>query len=121
MKNFKNLRGIWMMWGLVLFAVLVTQCKKEDGPDLKAPQLTVNGASSITRTSAVLSGTVISNGNNISECGFLYSTSQNDLKVSDSNAKKVTASAKTGDVNATIQGLDAGVTYYFCLFVIYVV
>ena len=42
MKNFKNLRGIWMMWGLVLFAVLVTQCKKDDGPDLKAPQFLLN-------------------------------------------------------------------------------
>ena len=116
MKNFKNLRGIWMMWGLVLFAVLATQCKKDDGPDLKAPQLIANGASSITRTSAILSGTVISNGNNISECGFLYSTSQADLKASDSNAKKVAANAKTGDVNATIQGLESGVTYYFCLY-----
>lgn len=116
MKIIKHLTNILSVWGLVLFAVLASQCSGDDGPDLKAPQLTANAASSITRTSAVLSGTVVSNGNNISECGFLYSTARADLQASDSNAKKAKASSTSSNVSVTIEGLESGTTYYFCLY-----
>jgi len=116
MKNSKILSNLLSIWGLVLFAVLTTQCSGDDGPDLKAPQLTASAANSITRTSAVLSGTIVSNGNNISECGFLYSTARADLQASDSNAKKARATSTSGTISVTIDGLESGTTYYFCLY-----
>ncbi len=116
MKTNKRIANILTLWGVVLFAVLSTKCSGDDGPDLKAPQLTANAAGSITRTSAVLSGTIVSNGNNISECGFLYSTARADLQASDSNAKKVKANSTSGNVSVTIDGLESGTTYYFCLY-----
>lgn len=73
------------------------------------PEVETEAVSSITMTSAVVSGTVISDGGTeVTERGVCYSTSSNPT-ISNS---KVSSGSGTGSFSCTLSGLSAGTTYY---------
>lgn len=84
----------------------------------EAPDVTTSSATNIKGTSATLNGTVdLNNGSNITECGFVYSTSSSNLTVNSSSCTKVKVNA-TGkltdyDFSKSISGLALNTKYYY--------
>lgn len=95
-----------------IFAVsCLCGCSQDEDPTMLAPNFTVDEAASVTRNSAVLSGTVTPVGDGvIQNCGFVYST---DPALADS--KKAMAEG-TGSVSVVLTGLLPNTTYYYGLY-----
>lgn len=75
-----------------------------------APSVTSGSSSSISTTSATVSGNVTAaNGASITERGFVYGTSSNPTT---SNSKK-TVPGTTGSFNTSLTGLTPNTTYYW--------
>jgi hypothetical protein len=74
------------------------------------PTVQTEAASTVTTTSAVLNGEITSdNGYNVSDYGFLWGTSSNNL----TNKLDVGTNNQSGSFTATLSNLTAGTTYYF--------
>ena len=80
------------------------------GPAAFTPNVQTEAASSITASSAVLSGDIVSDDNsNITDYGFLWGTSDSSL----TNKLDVGTDNHSGVFTATLDNLTAGTTYYF--------
>jgi len=74
------------------------------------PTAQTENATSIIASSAILNGNIASNGNsNITEYGFLWGTSQNNLN----NTLQVGTDNHSGTFTTTLSNLTGGTTYYF--------
>jgi len=96
---------------LLLFAI---GCEEDKEPTLYMPTLATNTATGQSRFGATIQGTVTSHEGSSAEytVGFLYSTS-----ASLANAQEVEAVQGEGsNYTATLQGLQPGQTYYYCIF-----
>lgn len=110
-------RGGLYSLGIALLALCFGQCSDDDGPDMKAPILTVEAATNVTRTTADVSGIIDANGNKIGECGFLYSEAKSDLTNEENeSAQKKVVSGQSGTVKVRLDGLKPDATYYYCLY-----
>jgi hypothetical protein len=78
-----------------------------------APTVQTDSAQSITASSAILNGNIVSGGGaNITEYGFLWGTSQDNL----ANTLQVGTDNHSGDFTATLSNLTGGTAYYFQAF-----
>jgi hypothetical protein len=96
---------------LLLFAI---GCEEDKEPALYMPTLATNTATGQSRFGATIQGTVTPHEGSSAEytVGFLYSTS-----ASLANAQEVEAVQGEGsNYTATLQGLQPGQTYYYCIF-----
>lgn len=96
---------------LLLFAI---GCEEDKEPTLYMPTLATNTATGQSRFGATIQGTVTPHEGSSAEytVGFLYSTS-----ASLANAQEVEAVQGEGsNYTATLQGLQPGQTYYYCIF-----
>lgn len=96
---------------LLLFAI---GCEEDKEPALYMPTLATNTATGQSRFGAIIQGTVTPHEGSSAEytVGFLYSTS-----ASLANAQEVEAVQGEGsNYTATLQGLQPGQTYYYCIF-----
>lgn len=119
MKHFSLFRSgiVLMLLGLTLPGA--SGCSDDDGPDNPAPKLTLNEATNITRITATVTGRIDGNAETITACGFMYSTAESDMFVAAaSDAHRYELTPSTGTVEATLTGLTAGATYYYCLYAI---
>lgn len=96
---------------LLLFAI---GCEEDKEPALYMPTLATNTATGLSRFGATIQGTVTPHDGSSADytVGFLYSTSA-------SLANPQEAAATPGEGNnysATLQGLQPGQTYYYCIF-----
>ena len=82
---------------------------------LSLPTITTSSASSISTNSAVLGGTVVSDGNaTVTERGIVYSTTPNPT----TSNTKVAIGSGTGSFISTVTGLAANTTYYVRVYAI---
>lgn len=94
---------------LLLCWLLPSGCAKENQPDNLAPKLTINEAQDITRTSAMLSGTVDQSPTSLTHLyRFRYGTSTEMGEHNECTLENSIATSK-------LQDLLPGTTYYYCL------
>lgn len=96
---------------LLLFAI---GCEEDKEPALYMPTLATNTATGQSRFGATIQGTVTPHEGSSAEytVGFLYSTS-----ASLANPQEIEATPGEGNnYTATLQGLQPGQTYYYCIF-----
>lgn len=92
----------------------VSACEKDTEPTNFAPKMSTGEASEITRTGAVISGTIHKTSSVIGEFGFIYSKSSS---LSDNEAVRIRMMDETNDsFSASLQGLEDGTTYYYCTY-----
>ena len=97
---------------LLLFAI---GCEEDKEPALYMPTLATNTATGQSRFGATIQGTVTPHEGSSADytVGFLYSTS-----ASLANPQEIEATPGEGNnYTATLQGLQPGQTYYYCIFV----
>lgn len=96
---------------LLLFAI---GCEEDKEPALYMPTLATNTATGQSRFGATIQGTVTPHEGSSADytVGFLYSTS-----ASLANPQEIEATPGEGNnYTATLQGLQPGQTYYYCIF-----
>lgn len=94
---------------LLLGWLLPSACTEENLPNNPAPELTINEAQDITRTSAMLSGTVKQSANSVTQLyRFRYGTSSEMNQQCECQPQNSMASTVLND-------LTPGTTYYYCL------
>lgn len=96
---------------LLLFAI---GCEEDKEPTLYMPTLATNTATGQSRFGATIQGTVTPHEGSSADytVGFLYSTS-----ASLANPQEIEATPGEGNnYTATLQGLQPGQTYYYCIF-----
>lgn len=94
---------------LLLCWLLPSGCSDENKPDNPAPEVSVDEAQNITRTSAVLAGTISVPSGSITQIyRFRYGTSATMDQISE-------CSPEGEKVTALLQDLLPGTTYYYCL------
>ena len=94
---------------LVVYFIFIA-CTKEEDPASLPPLLSVNEAQEITRTSAVLTGTVKAIGKGeITSLNFRYGTSAADMQM------VIECDSSLTQPSATLVGLEPNTTYYYCL------
>lgn len=119
MKNLQFFRSGISLMLVGLAALWAGGCSDNDGPDYPAPVLTLNEATNITRITATVTGRLDGNVESVTSCGFMYSTAESDMFVSSgSDAHFCELKPTAGTVEATFTGLEAGATYYYCLYAI---
>ena len=92
---------------------LSVRCVKD--PEPEAPIVSANAASTVTASTAVLSGRVIANGRReITERGFLYSTD----KAAVTEGTKVVAEGNDDAFTTTLTELPAKTTYFFVAYAV---
>jgi uncharacterized protein (TIGR02145 family) len=85
------------------------RCLRDANSSVSLPMVTTNTVSSITTTSAICGGNVISDGGDmITDRGVCWSTSQNPT-VSDSH---ISSGSGTGSFTGSMMGLSPNTTYY---------
>ena len=95
---------------LTIALMLSTSCKKSDSPPPQVPQVSIAGIASITSSSAVAGGSIISNGGlEISSSGFCWSKN-NPLPLISDDTTKITVSV--GEFTAEISNLEASSQYF---------
>ena len=105
----------WCRACIFLFVLLFAiGCEEDKEPALYMPTLATNTATGLSRFGATIQGTVTPHDGSSADytVGFLYSTSA-------SLANPQEAAATPGEGNnysATLQGLQPGQTYYYCIF-----
>lgn len=99
--------------------VLNVACKKEnpdDNPIERIPSIITDNVSSITQTSAICGGNIVSNGGaEIINMGICWSTSENPTIYN----HKTTSTASVGSFQREMQGLSHSTTYYVRAYVSY--
>jgi len=91
--------------------LFITACNKDHTPTFYPPALTLNAASGITRTTALLSGNIELRGDGkVSNCYFRLSASP-QLE----NAREIAVPGTAGYTETQVSGLTAGTTYYYHL------
>lgn len=102
----------YIIGGMLL--LLAAGCEKDTEPTNFAPKLSTGEASVITRTSAVISGTIQKQSSVVKEFGFIYSKSSS---LSDNEATHIRIPDETqASFSATLQDLEDGTTYYYCTY-----
>lgn len=111
--------SFFRIWVLMLAAVCMAACSEDKDPDNALPVLEASEATHVTRTSAVLSGTIMANGSVIKEYGFMYSTAKSDLLNSTgTNATKIVIgqSLENKSFDKTLNDLLPNTEYFYCVF-----
>lgn len=94
---------------LLLGWLLPSACTEENLPDNPAPEVTINAAQDITRTSATLSGTVKQSANSVTHLyRFRYGTSPEMMQ-------QCACQPENSVASIALQDLTPGTTYYYCL------
>lgn len=112
----------------VLFglSLILVSCNEDETGMNKAPEITINDASNIYRVGATLSATITnSEGRDIKESGFIYSTSSDfeNMSMEDirkSSICKVVATSEpvsSGRIEQAIAALTPNTTYHYCAYV----
>ena len=97
-----------------ILLLLLAGCEKDTEPTNFAPKLSTGGASEITRTGAVINGTIQKVASVVKEFGFIYSKSSS---LSDNEAIHIRiADDSQTSFSAALQDLEDGATYYYCTF-----
>jgi hypothetical protein len=98
----------------LLVMALFTRCEVAEDPetnqDIDPPVFVLNEASSITTTTAFVSGNVT--GEDIQETGFIYNTSLPLVE----NSLRESLGMNMGDVQTSLNGLSPNTQYYFALY-----
>lgn len=97
---------------IYIFTVLIffCACNKEETPANLPPFVSIEEAKDITRTSAILSGKVISNeGSTVSRIQFRYGPTPDMLESIN------LSTTENQEVSTTLTNLKPGTTYYYCL------
>jgi hypothetical protein len=97
---------------LIITATIIvsTSCKKNDSPPPQVPQVSIAGIASITSSSAVAGGSIISNGRlEISSSGFCWSKNNPLPSIYDDTTK---TTVRSGEFTSEISGLDASSQYF---------
>lgn len=95
---------------LPLCGLLPCGCEEEKQPGNPAPEITLNAAEEITRTSAKLSGRVIAASNSHTDLfRFLYGTSPEMEQVREARL------TENGEVSTVLQDLTPGTIYHYCI------
>lgn len=117
----KRKKHLWSFLAGVVICMLpfcMGGCSKDDGPVNTAPVLSVNEARNITRTTALITGSVSGNTKGISNLKVIYSITENDLKAGGGgNSQSESAQVEGGNVTANLKSLKPGTKYYYCLYV----
>lgn len=116
----KHLAKLLLLYGSIWLAGLCAAgCSDDDGPESPAPVLQVNEATKITRVTAVVTGRIDGDPSRIEQCGLMFSTAESDMRVSgDTDARINEITPAQGTVETTLTGLEAGATYYYCLYAV---
>lgn len=105
----------WCRACIFLFVLLFAiGCEEDKEPALYMPTLATNTATGLSRFGATIQGTVTPHDGSSADytVGFLYSTS-----ASLTNPQEIEATPGEGNnYTATLQGLQPGQTYYYCIF-----
>lgn len=111
---------------LFVLSLILVSCNEDESGMNKAPQITINDASNIYRVGATLSATITnSEGRDIKESGFIYSTSSDfeNMSMEDirkSSICKVVATSEpvtSGRIEQAIAALTPNTTYHYCAYV----
>ena len=79
-----------------------------------SPSLSTTNANTITKTSAVLGGNITSdNGASVTERGVVYSITDTEPEIGETDVTKDTNGTGTGVFSESITGLTKGTTYYY--------
>ena len=109
----KNFHKIWALSLLVL--ALFPSCKEDPEAINNTPEVFVDEASEILRSSAMLSGRLFATAQSqIKECGFLVGS---DSDFSGPDTQTILVDTDNGSFEAQITGLEIGSPYFYASFV----
>lgn len=96
-----------------LFAALVIcGCSQDDEPVTVTPGFVLNEATEVTATSAVITGSIVSQGN-VKSRGILYSPSHQVPTLRNGSLRQ---NVSQQDFSVKLTGLKPNTTYHYCLF-----
>lgn len=99
-----------------LMLLCFSGCSKDSAPDNEMPILATGGATSVSRNTAILSGSIsVPEGSVVKNCGFLYST-VSTLPEADSEKVSITLKGTSDNYTAQLTGLVPNTKYYYCLY-----
>ncbi len=102
-----------LLCGVLLIGLAA--CSEDSGPENQMPTLTTGAATEITRTSAVVSGSIsIPEGSEVRECGFMYSTVSAMTEEETRRVPVTLGGSSTYEV--TLTGLMPDTRYYYCIY-----